>query len=61
LDLRVIRFNNDEITEVTQDVILASETSPESFNFDNILDSGQVRQDSVLPRQAGMTKYSVSA
>jgi hypothetical protein len=32
------------MTEVTQDVILATRQlagSPESFNFDNILDSGQ--------------------
>ena len=40
-----------KVTEVMQDVILASETSPESFNYDNILDSGQ----------AGMTTFGDAA
>ena len=39
------------ITEVTHNVILATETSPESFNYYNILDSGQ----------AGMTVFRDSA
>jgi len=32
-----MKTSDELLTEVTQDVILASETSPESFNYDNIL------------------------
>ena len=50
-----MKTSDELLTEVTQDVILAKSgncrTSPESFNYDNILDSGQ----------AGMTTFGDAA
>ncbi len=38
-----------------QEVIPANEMSPESLSLEYISDSGQVRQNSVLPKLARMT------